>query len=149
MLFALSLAPVAHAQAPAGWKVVKDSKGPCQMAVPGDWKQQEILGQKLSAAESPKRAGDAVVNTMDGTDWRMFKSIVYQIYGKEKDRPKIEDGPKRLWFEIVSMPVQGMTSWYVAVPSGKDTCNAQINFKKGDKGAEDIARKIVETIRGS
>ena len=85
---------------------------------------------------------------MDDTDWSFFKSIVYQIYTKEKDRPKIEDGPKRLWFEIVSMPVQGKTSWYVAVPAGKNTCNAQINFKKGDKAAEDLARKIADTIRG-
>ena len=42
-------------------------------------------------------------------------------YNNEQDceprtsRPKIDDGP-RLWFEIVSMPVKGMTSWYVAVP---------------------------------
>src|SRR6186997_3214009 len=121
-LCALVAGPLTFAQAPAGWKVIKDPKGACQMSVPADWKQGEILGQKISSAQAPN-GNDAVVNTMDDTDWSFFKSIVYQIYTKEKDRPKIEDGPKRLWFEIVSMPVQGKTSWYVAVPAGKNTCN--------------------------
>jgi hypothetical protein len=144
----LCLAPLAHSQAPAGWKVIKDPKGGCQMSVPAEWKQQDILGTKLSAADSPDNTLDAVVNTMEGTDWATFKSLVFQIYTKDKDRPKIEDGPKRLWFEITTMPVAGKTAWYVAVPAKGSTCNAQINFKKGDKKAEEIARKVVETIRG-
>ncbi|HUQ28787.1 MAG TPA: hypothetical protein VM051_09345 [Usitatibacter sp.] len=146
VLFATTLA---GAQAPAGWKVIKEDKAKCQMSVPAEWRQQEIFGKKIAAAASPDLTTDALVNLMDG-DWAMFKSIVYSIYTKEKDRPKIEDTPKRLWFEIVTMTgAPGMTSWYVAVPGAAGTCNAQVNFKKGDKKAEELARKVVATVRAS
>lgn len=142
-----------HAQpaAPSGWKVIKDNgKGRCSMAVPADWKEQEILGARLGAAKSPDKTADAVVNLMDGTAWKDFRSIVFTTYQKEKDRPKIKDGADLLWFEIVSMGSPSQTRWYVARPAGSQgTCNAQVNFKKGDKRAEELARKIVETIRGN
>ena len=41
----------APAQVPAGWKTIKDDAGPCQMAVPAEWKQQDIMGQKIAAAK--------------------------------------------------------------------------------------------------
>jgi hypothetical protein len=147
VLSVLCVSSAALAQAPAGWKAIKDPKGACQMSVPADWKQGEILGQKISMATG-NGGNDAVVNTMEDTDWATFKSIIYSVYEKEKARPKMQDDAKGLRFEIVSMPVKGMTSWYVAVPAGKHTCNAQINFKKGDKAAEDVAKKIADTIRG-
>ena len=149
LLSTLLVSTAAHAQAPAGWTVVKEDKAKCQMSVPADWRRQEIFGKKISASYAPDKNADAVVNLMDGSDWATFKSLVYQIYTKEKDRPKIQDTPKRLWFEIVSMASPGMTSWYVAVPGAAGTCNAQVNFKKGDKKSEELARKIVETIRAS
>ena len=147
--FALFAVSAATAQVPAGWKVIKEDKGKCQMAVPAEWKQGDILGKKIASADSPDKSVDAVVNLMDDVDWNMFNSLVYQIYSKEKDRPKIESGPKRLWFEIVSMAPAGKTAWYVAVPGKAGACNAQVNFKKGDKKAEEMARKIVETIRSN
>ena len=139
----------AIAQVPAGWKVIKEDKGKCQMAVPSEWKQGEILGKKIASAESPDNSVDAVVSLMDDVDWSMFNQLVYQIYTKEKDRPKIESGPKRLWFEIVSMAPPGKTGWYVAVPGKAGACNAQINFKKGDKKAEETARKIAASIQSN
>jgi len=135
------------AQAPAGWKVIRDDKGKCQMAVPADWQQSEILGKKIAAAAAGDNTVDSVVSLMEGVDWAMFKSVVFSIYAKEKDRPKIEDGAKRMWFEIVTMKPEGKTGWYVAVPGAAGTCNAQVNFKAGDKKAEETARKIVDSIR--
>jgi hypothetical protein len=90
-----------------------------------------------------------VVNLMDGMAWKDFRSAVFAMYQKEKDRPKIKDGADLLWFEIVSMGSPAKTKWYVARPAGASgTCNAQVNFKKGDKKGEELARKIVDTIRG-
>ena len=87
---------------------------------------------------------------MDDTSFDMFKSVVFQVYPKEKSTPKIEDTPKRMWFEIVSMgDAKKNMQWYVAVPGPAGTCNAQINFRGGDKKAEEVARKIVDTIRGA
>ena len=150
---ALSLTAVlAHAgPVPAGWKVVKDNgKGKCEMAVPADWKEQDILGKRLGMAKSPDGKVDAVINMMDGTAWKDFKGIVFQVYAKEKDAPKIQDTGERLWFEITSMGApRNQTQWYVATPAGKgDSCNAQVNFPKGNKQAEELARKVVETIKG-
>lgn len=141
----------AASQTPPGWQVIKDNgKGRCQMAVPAEWKQSEILGQKLGAAAAPDKSVDAVVNLMDDMSWSEFKSTVFQIYAKEKSAPKIEDTNKRLWFDVVSMGnTRQKTQWYVAVPGPAGTCNAQVNFRKGDKKAEELARRIVETIRGA
>jgi len=127
---------------------IKEEKSQCRMAVPAEWKQQEILGKKISAAQSPDNAVDAVVSYMEGLPFKDFKGTVYMVYAKEKDRPKIQDDDKRLWFDIVSMAPQGKTAWYVAVPTKGGTCNAQVNFKKGDKKAEALARRIVESIQG-
>ena len=138
------VAGAAHAQ-----QVIKEEKGKCQMTVPADYRQQEVFGKKISAAAAPDRSVDAVVSIMDGSDWNTFNSLVWQVYAKEKSRPKIESGPKRLWFEIVSMAQDGKTGWYVAVPGAAGTCNAQVNFNKGDKKAEAVARKIVESIKSS
>jgi len=146
-LFAVS---TAIAQAPAGWKVIKEDKGKCQMAVPSEWKQGEIMGQKIAAAQSADNSVDSVVSLMDDVDWNMFNQLVFQVYQKEKDRPKIESGPKRLWFEIdAGMVPKGKTGWYVAVPGKAGACNAQVNFKKGDKKAEETARKIADSIRSN
>ena len=139
----------ALAQLPTGWKTIADSKGKCQFAVPSNWSQQEILGQKIAAAESPDKSVDVVINLMDDVNWDMFNTIVWQVYGKEKDLPKIESGPKRLWFNIVTMAPQGKTGWYVAVPGRAGACNAQVNFRKGNKAAEDTARQVVSTIKST
>src|SRR4051812_29769581 len=144
---AACLSCAALAQVPAGWKVIAEDKGKCQMSVPADWKQGDILGKKIAMATAPNQSSDAVVNLMDDMSWDMFKGIVFQIYTKEKDKPKIEDSPKRMWFEITSMAAPGMTSWYVAVPGKAGTCNAQVNFKKGDKAAEELARKVAGSIQ--
>lgn len=133
---------------PSGWKAIKDNgKGKCQMAVPSDWKEQEMMGHRLGAAKSPDGKLDAVIN-LHQYKWDEFKPTVFLIYTKEKNAPKIEDTSKRLWFNIVSMgDSRSVTQWYVAVPAGNDgTCNAQVNFKKGDKKAEALARQVVESI---
>jgi len=142
----LVLACAAQAHVPAGWTAIHGQKGPCHMAVPADWKQGELMGKKLSIARAPDKSADAVVNTMVDTDWSAFHGMIYSVYTKEKDRPKMEDTPKRLVFDIVSMPSPGKTSWYVATPAGGSTCHAQINFRKGDAKAEETARKIVQTV---
>lgn len=126
-------------------QVIKEDKGHCRMAVPADWKQQDIMGKKLSMAAAPDKSSDAVVSLMDGTDWNTFHSVIWSVYAKEKSRPKLQDDGKRLWFEIAAA-APGMTSWYVAVPGKAGTCNAQVNFKKGDKKAEELAKKIAESI---
>ena len=146
------LAGTAHAgPVPAGWKVIKDNgPGKCQMAVPSDWKEQDILGKRLGMAKSPDGKTDAVVNMIEGMPFGQFKDTVWMVYPKEKAAPKIEETNSRLWFEITSMgrPKEQM-QWYVATPSGgAHSCNAQVNFKKGDKKGEELARKIVDTIQG-
>jgi len=148
---ALAFVGVANAgPVPAGWKVIKDNNiGKCQMAVPLDWKVDEIMGKPLGAARSPDGKVDAVVSIMDGMPFAQFKQTVWMVYQKEKSAPKIEESNSRLWFEITSMGKKEQTKWYVGTPSGAaNSCNAQVNFTKGDKKGEELARKIVETIGG-
>src|SRR4051812_440020 len=140
---------IAFADVPQGWKVVKERSGKCEMAVPSKWKQQVISGRKVGAAASPDKSIDAVVNLMKGTDWAAFKPVLYATYKRERDRPKIEDSPNRLWFFASTNAPPGKSSWYVAVPGTAGTCTAQIHFKPGDVAGEETARKIVDSIRSN
>jgi hypothetical protein len=149
VLSTLLTSTIAYSQVPTGWKTIAEDKGKCQFAVPSSWKQQEILGKKIAAAESPDKSVDVVINLMDGVDWSLFNQVVWSVYGAEKDQPKIESGANRLWFHILKMAPQGKTGWYVAVPGKAGACNAQVNFKKGSKPAEETARKIVDSIRSN
>jgi hypothetical protein len=139
----------AFAQVPEGWKVIKERLGKCQMAVPAKWKQKVISGKKTGAAAAPDKSIEAVVNLMKGTDWAAFKPILYATYKRERDRPKIEDSPNRLWFFASTNAPPGKSSWYVAVPGKAGTCNAQIHFTPGDKTADETATKIVDSIRSN
>ena len=65
------------------------------------------MGQKLSAANAPDKAVDAVVNQMKGTDWSSFKSMIYQVYAKEKD------AEARAWADLCQMILASNAFLYV------------------------------------
>ena len=138
---ALLLAAIGlHAQAvPAGWKTVKDTKGTCQIAVPGDW-----VSDKLSAsfAKSADGKANAVAHGLRaGQSFADAMAIARQAMKPSK---MIEDSSNRLWYAYEGgASAGGGTSWYVAVP-GSPVCAAQVNFK--DAATEEIGRKIALSL---
>ena len=67
-LFSLLLAAEVTLSLPAGWKVIKDSKGACQIAVPADWTPSENSG---SAVFQDATIAIAVVTTPFGPEIRI------------------------------------------------------------------------------
>src|SRR5581483_3187597 len=113
-----------HAQdVPSGWKVLKDKKGTCQMAVPADWTTSSLIP---SSATSPDSKSSAVVHGADpSTSFAEAKATVKTMM---KPTKILEDSDKRLWYVYEGTGSgAGVTNWYAAVP-GKPVCTMQVNF---------------------
>ncbi|HWX23948.1 MAG TPA: hypothetical protein VN083_02860 [Vicinamibacteria bacterium] len=131
---ALVLWLVSAPAVPKGWRVVKDAKARCQLAVPGEWTGETSL------ASAPGRKGTAVVHGLPkGRTWDQAIS-----FAKTAMKPvtMIEDGPARVWYAYDSGS-EGTTSWYVVVP-GDPICTAQVEFREA--GLEVTARAIVGSL---
>ena len=75
-LFSLLLAAEVTPSVPAGWKVIKDSKGACQIAVPADWTPSENPG---SAAFQDATIAIAVVTTQPGQTLKPLSESMQKI----------------------------------------------------------------------
>jgi hypothetical protein len=81
-------AAAAAAEAPSGWKVIKDRKGNCQMVVPGDWKGT------ASTASPEDRQAMAAIHLLPGKDWTESKAMAERFMVPQE---VIENGPERFW----------------------------------------------------
>ena len=125
------------AQTPAGWQVMKDRKGQCQMAVPPAWVADKIMPGSVAAAD---RSANVVFSGKPA-------EVTYQqIAGMAKEMFKpvkvFEESASRTWF--ASAPAHGKSSWYVVLGT-KPVCEAQIEFK--DPSFEATARQMVESLK--
>ncbi len=80
--------PAAAGAAPAGWKVIKDRKGNCQMVVPIEWKG------KASTAYPEDRQAMAAIHLLPGKDWAESKAMAERFMVPQE---VVEDGPERFW----------------------------------------------------
>jgi hypothetical protein len=137
---ALLAAPLFADSIPAGWMVLKDMKGVCQIGAPGDFKRDEnfkglgkgpgdaVEVQIMSSAASVKPINEAVGKMMnidkfvDNTDQRVF-------YVAKPN--KVKDG-------------RTVTAWTVKVPRGTGNCFATITVVPG--GQEELVKRIAATI---
>ncbi|MEO8503021.1 MAG: hypothetical protein ABI609_03905 [Acidobacteriota bacterium] len=130
---ALAVAALAAGTAPAGWRVVKDHKGNCQMQVPADWKGD------TSAASPEDHSGRASIHLLPAKDWADSKSMAQHVMAPTT---VLEDSPERLWFAYGNSV--GKTDWYVSVPGPLGPCTGQITFKS-DALAE-VAKQIAASV---
>jgi len=122
---------------PAGWKVVKDRQGACQIAVPADWVADKLIASFVS---SPDGNANATPHGMRaGTTFTAGTTLAKQGLAPTKI---IEDSSKRLWYAYAGAPPSG-ANWYVAV-SGSTVCTAQIAFKV--PAMEETAKKIALSL---
>ena len=120
---------------PAGWKVVKDTKGACQLAVPPDW---AVDG---SSAKSPDGNTDAVPHGQRaGLGFSEATGIAKSVM---KPAKILEDSANRLWYTFENTNGKPGTNYYVAVATAP-VCTAQVSFKNAT--AEDTAKKIAVTL---
>jgi len=95
-LFSLLPAAEVTLSLPAGWKVIKDYKGACQIAVPADWTPAENPGPAVFQDATIAIATAAV------SDWK--PAHVSQVKTKKNDGPQsiaLERTPPELASDIV------------------------------------------------
>jgi hypothetical protein len=136
----LATAAMLFGQGPAGWKVVKDRKGACQVSVPGDWKISEMV---TSSAAGPDQSG-VMVTSQPGTTIKPMNEVVQKAVGVDK---MIENTPQRTFWAGKPGSMSGLppvVGYHVTVPGKGGLCYALITIPKG--GSEDLVKKISATV---
>src|SRR5215471_15601431 len=119
-IFVFALA--ASAQNPAGWQVLKDRKGLCQMAAPPAWTVDKLLP---SSATAPDKKSNVVFGSKAAAV--TYEQIVKMAKDMFKPQKMIEETGSRTWF-VEAPRKPGATIWYVAL-STSPVCEAQVQFE--------------------
>src|SRR5205085_3751270 len=122
-LFSLLLAAEVTPSLPAGWKVIKDSKGACQIAVPADWTPSENPG---SAAFQD--ATIAVVTNQPGQTLKPLSESMQKILGIAKDK-LFENTIRRIYYQDkVARNATDSNAFIAMVPGKSGTCSSRVVF---------------------
>jgi hypothetical protein len=140
-LYFLLLAPV-FAQTPEGWKVVKDSKGVCQISVPPDW---TALDPSTGAATFQDTAtAIAAVTSQPDQKFQPLTEYLLKLMGITKDR-LFENSAKRVFYQDkVSANADDGNSFGGAVPGRTGTCSCRVTVLPSVSG--ETARKIALSL---
>jgi hypothetical protein len=139
----LSLCSSVSAQTvPAGWTVVRDSKGVCQLGVPPEW---EPFSDGTGAAvwHDPTTA-IAVVTSQPGQFFKPFTDAQLKILGIPKEKV-FENTAKRLFYQDkTSRNAEDSNAYSAMVPGKGGTCSGHVVIAPSI--AEEIARKILLSL---
>ena len=125
-------------EVPAGWKVVKDQQGVCQLTVPSDWQAGKVTASLVKSPDGKLNAQPSGVGA--GQSFEAVKASAKRMMPALQ---VIQDSRSRLWFSYVGRGPEAGANYYVAV-AGNPVCQAQITYKT-PAGAE-TARKIAESL---
>ena len=142
ILFLSLLLPASAQTVPAGWKVVKDSKGACQIAVPPDW--VPFTENSGAAVLHNATTAIAVVTSQPGQIFKPLSESQLKLFniGKEKI---FENTAKRLFYQDKTSRNPDDSSAYSAMVPGKGgTCSCHVVFVPSI--TEEIARKITLSL---
>src|SRR5690242_1140323 len=114
-LFLLSAWTGAAQNVPAGWKIVKDAKGSCQVAVPPDW---TLYGDGTGAAVfHDATTGIAVVTSQAGQKFKPFTESQLNILDISRDKV-FENSAKRLFYQDRTSRNSDQPSAYSVMTAG-------------------------------
>ncbi len=134
--------PLAAQTVPAGWQVVKDSHGSCQVAVPPDW---SFWGDNSGAAifHEPTTA-IAVVTSQPGQVFKPLSDSQQRLLNIPKDK-LFENSASRIFYQDKSSAKSEDSNAYSASAPGKDgMCSCRVTFLPAV--SEETARKIVLSL---
>jgi len=133
------LAPAAPI--PSGWKLIKDSKGTCQIAVPEDWTPSESGG---SAVLNDASVGIAVVTSQPGQTFKPLTESLQKLLAVRKEK-MFENTVKRIFYQDkTSKGPEDPNAYSVSVPGNGGTCSSRIVFLPSIPS--ELARKIVLSV---
>jgi hypothetical protein len=139
----LLLFPRAPAQTvPAGWKVVKDSRGACQIAVPPEWVP---LGDNTGAAVfQDATTAIAVVTSQPGQTFKPLTESLQKVLAIRKEK-LFENSARRIFYQDkISKNSEDPNAYSASVPGKNGTCSCRVAFVPGVP--EETARKIALSL---
>ena len=137
VLWLLASAP-AQTTTPADWKIVKDSKGLCQIAVPPDW---EALSENSGAAVfRDASTAIAVVTGQPGQAFKPLPESLLRLWRLRKDQ-LFENTPRRIFYQDrISKHSEEQNGYSVSVPSKSGTCSCHVGALLS------VSKETVKTI---
>ena len=141
-LFALLLPGAASASVPAVWKVLKDSKGACQITVPEAWDSSS--DQAGWAVLRDATTAIAVVTSQPGQAFKPVPESLLKMMGIPKERI-FENSAKRVYYQDkIAANSSDAKAFSVMVPGKAGTCSSRVVFLP--EVSEDTARKIALSV---
>jgi hypothetical protein len=141
-LFALLLPGAASATEPAVWKVLKDSKGACQITVPEAWEFSS--DQAGFAVLRDAVTAIAVVTSQPGQAFKPLPESLLKMLGIPKEKI-FENSAKRVYYQdkiVASSP--DAKAFSVMAPGKAGTCSSRVVFLP--EVPDEIARKIALSV---
>ena len=126
----------------AGPKVVKDTKGLCQIMVPADW---TFFEEKAGAAVfRDAGTGIAVVTAQPGQAFQPLTANLLRVMGVPKEK-MFENSARRIFYQDKTSKNAGEPNAYSAsVPGGGGTCSCHLVVLPSVP--EEVARTITLSI---
>ena len=126
LILVLLLFSAESAQTISPWKVVIDSKGACQIAVPPEW---ALLTESSGAAIlQDSTTAIAVVTSQPGQVYKPLPESLQKVLGIRKES-MFENTGKRLFYQDkISQSASDPNGYSVSVPSRAGTCSCHISF---------------------
>ena len=141
-LFLLFTLPVAEQNVPAGWRVVKDSRSICQIAVPPEW---VLLEESTGAAVLQNTTtAIAVVTSQPDQTFRPLTEFLQKVVVTRKDK-MFENSARRIFYQDKISRNSGDPNAYTAsVPARGGTCSGRVTFLP--IVSEETAKKIMLSL---
>jgi hypothetical protein len=142
----LLLAPAAFGQAassvPSDWKVVKDSKGACQISVPPGW--APLSESSGAAVLNDATNAIAVVTSQPGQAFKPMAPAMIKLIEIRKEK-MFENTATRIFYQDKTAANADDTNAYTSsVPGNGGTCSCRVVFVP--KIGEELAKKITLSL---
>lgn len=139
----LLFVPAAAAQTvPSGWKLVKDAKSTCQIAVPPDWTPFSDKGG--SAIFHDPSTAIAIVTSQPGQIFQPMSASMLKLLGVAKEKI-FENSAARLFYQDRTSSRPDEENAYTgSAPGHSGTCSCRVVFLPSI--AAETARKIVLSL---
>jgi hypothetical protein len=141
-LFLLFFPILAAQTVPPGWKVVRDSKSLCQVAVPPEW--APLAEEAGAAVFKDSTTAIAVVTSQPGQAFKPLPESLQKVMDIPKDK-LFENTAKRTFYQDrTSRNPETANAYSASVPGKGGTCNCHVVFLPSV--SEEIARKITLSL---
>jgi hypothetical protein len=127
---------------PGGWKIVKDVKAACQIAVPPEWVP---LGENVGAAIlHGSTTAIAVVTSQPGQQFKPFSLSQLRTIGIPKEK-MFENSATRIFYQDkTSRNPDDTSAFSSSAPASNGTCSCRVVVLPSIP--EDIAKKIALSL---